>query len=214
MPGLAATCMLQMAWLRLDEGDWEQAESSASRARAALELTGTSHPVERFAIDATSALLLARSGNAAASHYYAQSALNAVPVADGASATMVTARIVLARALVLLSDHATARQLLCEAQARVARMPEAGILAERTAEAEHVVAAAFAASPIPDRLSPAEMRVLNYLPTYMTFEEIGRELIVSRTTVKTQAIAAYRKLGVKSRAEAVKKARQQGLLFP
>ncbi|HXW78315.1 MAG TPA: LuxR C-terminal-related transcriptional regulator, partial [Acidimicrobiales bacterium] len=56
-----------------------------------------------------------------------------------------------------------------------------------------------------------EMRVLRYLPTYMTFEEIGRDLVVSKTTVKTQAIAVYRKLGVKSRAEAVRKAYRQGL---
>ena len=85
-------------------------------------------------------------------------------------------------------------------------------MAEKAAEAEDVVAAAFAASPIPDPLSPAEIRVLRYLPTYMTFEEISRELIVSRTTVKTQAIAVYRKLGVKSWAEAVRKAQLQGLL--
>lgn len=75
-----------------------------------------------------------------------------------------------------------------------------------------MVEAAFAASPVPDRLTPAELRVLHYLPTYMTFEEISRDLNVSHATVKTQAIAVYRKLGVKSRAEAVRKAHQQGLL--
>ncbi len=55
--------------------------------------------------------------------------------------------------------------------------------------------------------------MLRYLPTYMSFEEIGRDLVVSRTTVKTQAIAVYRKLGVRSHAEAVRKARQQGLII-
>ena len=43
-------------------------------------------------------------------------------------------------------------------------------------------------------------------------EAIAEELIVSRNTVKTQAIAAYRKLGVSSRAEAVEQARGLGLL--
>jgi LuxR family maltose regulon positive regulatory protein len=56
------------------------------------------------------------------------------------------------------------------------------------------------------------MRVLRYLPTHLSFEAIAEELIVSRNTVKTQAIAAYRKLGVSSRAEAVAQARHLGLL--
>ena len=55
-------------------------------------------------------------------------------------------------------------------------------------------------------LTAAEMRVLRYLPTHLSFEAIADELIVSRNTVKTQAIAAYRKLGVSSRAEAVEQA--------
>jgi LuxR family maltose regulon positive regulatory protein len=37
-------------------------------------------------------------------------------------------------------------------------------------------------------------------------------LFVSRNTVKTQAIAAYRKLGVTSRGEAVKRAHALGLV--
>jgi LuxR family transcriptional regulator, maltose regulon positive regulatory protein len=215
MPALAASCLMQLAWAAVDEKDWRQAELSTSRARAALAASASSassRPVDRFAIDATSAFLLARSGDGPASRNYAHAALSEVPTGEAPSVTTVEAQVILARALVLLSDHASARQLLCEARARVAQLPYAGTLAEKAAEAEDVVAAAFAASPIPDPLSPAEIRVLRYLPTYMTFEEISRELIVSRTTVKTQAIAVYRKLGVKSRAEAVRKAQLQGLL--
>jgi LuxR family transcriptional regulator, maltose regulon positive regulatory protein len=212
MPALAASCLMQLAWAAVDEKDWRQAELSTSRARAALAASASSRLVDRFAIDATSAFLLARSGDGAASRNYAHAALSEVPTGEAPSVTTVEAQVILARALVLLSDHASARQLLCEARARVAQLPDAGTLAEKASEAEDVVAAAFAASPIPDPLSPAEIRVLRYLPTYMTFEEISRELIVSRTTVKTQAIAVYRKLGVKSRAEAVRKAQLQGLL--
>ncbi len=212
MPALAASCLVQLAWAAMDERDWRQAESSTTRARTALAASVSPRPVDRFAIDATSAFLLARSGDGAASRNYAHAALSEVPPGELPTVTTVEAQVILARALVLLSDHASARQLLCAARARVTQLPDAGILAEKAAEAEDVVAAAFAASPIPDPLSPAEIRVLRYLPTYMTFEEISRELIVSRTTVKTQAIAVYRKLGVKSRAEAVRKAQLQGLL--
>ena len=61
-------------------------------------------------------------------------------------------------------------------------------------------------------LTPAEMRVLRYLPTHLSFAAIAQELFVSRSTVKTQAIAVYRKLGVSSRALAVAQANELGLL--
>ncbi len=63
-------------------------------------------------------------------------------------------------------------------------------------------------------LTPAEMRVLRYLPTHLSFEAIADELFVSRNTVKTQAIAVYRKLGVSSRSVAVAEARGLGLIEP
>ena len=52
-------------------------------------------------------------------------------------------------------------------------------------------------------LTPGELRVLQLLPTHLSFREIGESLFLSRNTVKTQAIAGYRKLGVQSRAQAV-----------
>ena len=61
-------------------------------------------------------------------------------------------------------------------------------------------------------LTPAELRVLAYLPTYLTFTEIAEDLFVSRNTVKTQAISIYRKLGVSARTPAVQVARAIGLL--
>ena len=61
-------------------------------------------------------------------------------------------------------------------------------------------------------MTPAEMRVLRYLPTHLTFAAIADELFVSRNTVKTQAISIYRKLGVSSRGPAVDAARSLGLL--
>ena len=61
-------------------------------------------------------------------------------------------------------------------------------------------------------MTPAEMRVLRYLPTHLTFTAIAEELFVSRNTVKTQAISIYRKLGVSSRDPAVVAAHALGLL--
>jgi LuxR family maltose regulon positive regulatory protein len=44
--------------------------------------------------------------------------------------------------------------------------------------------------------------------------EIGERLFVSRHTVKSQALSAYRKLGVSGRSGAVRRAEEIGLLSP
>ena len=50
------------------------------------------------------------------------------------------------------------------------------------------------------------------LPSHMSFREIGERLHVSTNTVKTQALAVYRKLDVSSRSEAVRARAPQGLI--
>jgi len=61
-------------------------------------------------------------------------------------------------------------------------------------------------------LTVAELRLLPYLASHMTFNDIGDQLYISRNTVKTQSVAIYRKLGVSSRGQAVQRAREIGLL--
>ena len=62
------------------------------------------------------------------------------------------------------------------------------------------------------RSSPAELRLLPYLQTHLTFREIGERLFVSRNTVSSQVSSIYRKLGVSSRADAVQRASDAGLI--
>jgi LuxR family maltose regulon positive regulatory protein len=62
------------------------------------------------------------------------------------------------------------------------------------------------------RLTPAEARVLAWLPTHLTAPQIAAELVLARSTVRSQITAVYRKLGVSSRAEAVSRAKALGLL--
>ena len=67
-------------------------------------------------------------------------------------------------------------------------------------------------APGASALTAAELRLLPLLSTHLTFAEIGAELFLSPNTVKTQAVSAYRKLGVASRSQAVARARDLGLL--
>ena len=58
----------------------------------------------------------------------------------------------------------------------------------------------------------AELRLLPMLASHLSFPQIGAELFLSPHTVKSEAISIYRKLGVCSRAQAVVRSRELGLL--
>ena len=61
-------------------------------------------------------------------------------------------------------------------------------------------------------LTGAELRLLPYLATHLTFPEIATRLFISRNTVKTEAVSIYRKLGASSRSEAIERAIEVGFL--
>ena len=61
-------------------------------------------------------------------------------------------------------------------------------------------------------LTTAELRVLQFLPGYLSFPRIAERLYVSPNTVKTHVRAVYRKLDASSRGQAVERARDSGLL--
>ena len=54
--------------------------------------------------------------------------------------------------------------------------------------------------------------MLALLPTYLTLNAIAESLGRSRSTVKTHVAHIYKKLGVRTRAEAVTHAQELGLL--
>ena len=61
-------------------------------------------------------------------------------------------------------------------------------------------------------LTGAELRLLPYLATHLTFPEIASRLFLSRNTVKTEAVSIYRKLGASSRSQSIERAIEVGLM--
>jgi LuxR family maltose regulon positive regulatory protein len=64
----------------------------------------------------------------------------------------------------------------------------------------------------PRTLTAEELAVLRYLPERMSFENIGERLSMPQAVVRTLAISIYRKMGVFTRAEAVRKGLAMGLI--
>jgi len=83
------------------------------------------------------------------------------------------------------------------------------------AAADEAVAESLAEAAVTARaasITMAEERVLRYLSTQSTFAVIADKLGISRSAAKDRAERAYKKLGVHSRAEAVSRARELGLI--
>jgi LuxR family maltose regulon positive regulatory protein len=116
------------------------------------------------------------------------------------------------RACLVLREVGAARVLLLEARAILHHRPDLGTLVREAAELERLVESTRASAAGPWTLTAAELRLLAYLPTHLSFREIAERLFVSPHTIKSQAMAVYGKLGVASRRGAIEQAVEAGLL--
>ena len=116
----------------------------------------------------------------------------------------------IARALVRLDDVPAARRQIADASRELRLTPDAPLLEQWLAEAQKEADAATMSGRSP--LTKMELRVLQYMPGHLSFPGIAEELFLSLNTVKTHVRAIYMKLDVSSRAEAVTRAREAGLL--
>lgn len=116
------------------------------------------------------------------------------------------------RACITLGDSAAARALLLEVRDILRRFPDLGTLAHEAALVEREVESMGTGSVGPWTLTAAELRLLVYLPTHLSFREIADRLYVSPHTIKSQAMAVYGKLGVSSRRGAIERGVEAGLL--
>jgi LuxR family maltose regulon positive regulatory protein len=122
-------------------------------------------------------------------------------------------QIVLAMAALRLGQLNDARTRLSDSPPALERMPDAVVLHEwhrETHEQADAFAARGAAAGV--SLTPAEVKLLRFLPSHLSFKEIARLANITPNTVKSHANSIYRKLGVACRSEAVAQARGCGLL--
>lgn len=140
--------------------------------------------------------------------------LKAARCRDGADAMRRDAARALAaaRAWADLSDRDQASAALVEAEHLLADAPDLGILPALVTDLRTWLDRPLRSGNVPEELTPAELRLLPLLTTHLSFREIGGVLGISRNTVKTQAIAAYRKLGVTSRSAAIERAIALGMV--
>lgn len=213
-PSISSLCLAQHAMMSIECGDWEMAADVAERAMKLVKQHGLAAcPVSALVFAASAATRAHERCVDEAKRNLRAAADLLVSLGDFASWYGAQARILLAHASLCLADAVGARTLLAEASRLARRMPDA-IIFERWFDGAWDYLDTLAESSLagPSALTIAELRILRFLPSHRSFREIASQLGVSANTVKTQAHAIYRKLGVASRSEAVERAQQAGLL--
>ena len=130
---------------------------------------------------------------------------------------IVYASLALAEVRQRQHEPAAARRLLARARELLESLPDPGDGLARLAQAEKMLRLRRGRDRDGDsaaywELSERELEVLRLLPSSLSQREIAAELYVSFNTIRTHVSVIFRKLGVTSRAEAVARARELGLL--
>jgi LuxR family transcriptional regulator, maltose regulon positive regulatory protein len=216
MPIVECLCMTQLAMMDAEEGELTR---SADGTEAVAELVAC-HGLARDAyvtlMFSVSAWIAGRQGRGDEAK---RDLTHAMRLLDQFGGFMpwyeVETRLAIARASVQLADVGAARASLSRASRVLRHLPDAPRLHtwldDCWAQIDEHSASALAG---PASLTMAELRILRFLPTHLTFREIGGRLCLSTNTVKTEAHAVYRKLGATSRSQAVAEASALGLIEP
>jgi LuxR family maltose regulon positive regulatory protein len=213
-PLFTALCLSQRAMLAIEQREWEVVAEATDRATMIIEEWDlTTEPI--------SALVYAAAAASRAHHGRVDEAERDVRLGMNLLAGLgdfvpwygAEVRILLAHASLWLAGVVRARTLLAEASRLARKVPDAVIFADWFDGAwAYIDTLAESRLAGPSALTIAELRVLRFLPSHRSFRQIADQLEVSANTVKTQAHAVYRKLGVASRSEAVARALDAGLL--
>ena len=110
-----------------------------------------------------------------------------------------------------LGQHNAATAAIADARSILERCPDPGILAQTLSTLARP--APIRLAPCEDlELTPRELGVLKLLRSDLSERDIGRELYVSYYTVHSHVRSIYRKLAVRSRADALERSRELGIL--
>ncbi|MGO9502612.1 MAG: LuxR C-terminal-related transcriptional regulator, partial [Streptosporangiaceae bacterium] len=213
-PDDLAVALCERSLVAMARSQWDRAELLADQARTVLRRAGIEESYVTPLIRALRARAATHRGDVPAARKELVGAQHLRPLLTYALPYLaVQARIELARVHLALADQAGARTLMREVEGLLKRRPGLGTLAGE-AEALWAQLSRERGSSVPgaSALTAAELRLLPLLATHLSFPEIAQELFLSPSTIKSEAMAVYRKLGVSSRNQAVTRSRELGLL--
>jgi LuxR family maltose regulon positive regulatory protein len=211
-PVAVVLALAVLSLLAGDEGDDRAATALARRAAATADAQGLgAEPLCGIAYAALGRAL-ARQGELAEAEAQLERALEPVGI-DSMLMQRAFALLLLAPVRRGRGDLPGARALVERARELIEGFADPGSLPTLLEQAAHPPGPPARRRTEPaEPLTERELVVLRLLATRLSNREMGRELYVSVNTIRSHVKAVYRKLGVRTRAEAVARAREAGLL--
>ena len=212
-PEATAVALAEHAVVAIGRGAWVQAEEFVGRAALVIPRSQMEeYPVSALVYALAARVALHRGQPSRADELLARAQRLRPRLTYALPYFAVQTRLELARAYLTIADAAGAATMLREIDALLRRQPDLGTLPAQVEELRASQKKIRADAPGASTMTEAELRLLPYLATHLSFREIGERLYVSRHTVKSHAMAIYRKLNVTSRNGAVERTRELGLL--
>lgn len=215
-PATIVMCETELALLAIEAGDGAAARERVGHALARLQSGSIEDYVMSAYAHAAAACVEFDAGRREAGGRMLRRAMSERGRCHGSVPLIsIPTRLLLVRASLLAGDGEAARMLLHEIDGMLPPADGRAALDRRIAAARLAVQEreqAGRGDAPSTALTVAEQRVLPYLQTHLTRPEIAERLFVSKHTVVTQIAAIFRKLGVSSRSDAVKRAIELGLL--
>ena len=210
----ASFALAELALLAMESGAWEDAATNAERAVAVADEAHLDDYLSNGLARAAAARVAIHEGDVVAVRENLAKIHRIRPLFNAGLPWMsVQIGLELTRVHIALGEAGAAAAVLREAESILRVRPRLGTLAELARELrERVAAMSTPSGEWALSLTAAELRLLPLLTTHLAFPQIGERLFLSRTTIKTHAISIYRKFGVSSRAEAIERAVELGLL--
>jgi LuxR family maltose regulon positive regulatory protein len=204
----------QLALLAAKRGEWREAGRLAREAQAGVDKWGLGDYSTSALVHVTTARVALHESRTEDARAALSRAHRLRPLLDhGVPWLSIAVGLELTRAHLTLADAEAARTVFTETERVLELRPHMGTLADDARELRpRVEATAGSTGAWAMSLTAAELRLLPFLATHLTFPEIATRLFITRNTVKSEAVAVYRKLGVASRSNAIERAVQVGLL--
>ena len=208
----AAAALAERAVLAIDQGD---AAAALRLADAAVTIVKEAHLelyLQATVVYAVAARAAAHDGDLEQARNHVVASARLRPLCTAATPWSAQFLVQLAHAYLALGDPRGARVVLRQVEDIMRSSPELGVVPAQCAELNRMLDRISTDSVGASSLTVAELRLLPLLATHLTYREIGERLYLSRNTIKSEAVSVLRKLGVRSRSEAVETAERIGLL--
>lgn len=203
---ITVNCLGYSALAAADAGDWRRARKWARDARAMSAASGLDDVLQSTAAYTAHAAVLLHDGLLPQAGKALDHVRRLLPMLHALRWFEADISLRCADMSLDLGDTDAGLGLADIARAALDLYPDPGKLRVRLAALD-----ARLSSGGDLELTPSELRLVPFLPSHLSLQEIGDRLFLSRATVKTHTDSIYRKLGVASRSSAVERLEELGL---